>query len=381
MRTLVIGSGPAALIAADKIAGEGQAVDIFEKRSGPGRKLLIAGSSGLNVSYEAGDLAAFYPERRAEVSACLTRFGKADWLEYLHGLGLETFLGSSRRHFLKSMKASPLVRAWVKRLEGKGVRFHYGEELLDFHAKDGSATACFRSGREEKADALLLALGGGSYEDEAPRWVEMLLAKGVDVKPLAPSNAGFHLEAPPEFFAAAEGKPLKGVVLRTARGEKAGELMITRYGLEGTPVYTVGCRGPATLDLKPDLTEEKLRARLQEARGTPWRRVERAAKLSEGALALAQHLGERGFWESVESAARALKRFPVQFLESRPLGESISSRGGVSWDELTPDLELRKCPHVFCAGEMIDWDAPTGGFLIQTAVATGFVAAEGILRS
>lgn len=376
MRPIVIGTGPAALLAADKLCDAGLAPLIFEKRPGPGRKLLIAGSSGLNVTYEAADLSVHYPERRAEISACLARFGPQHWLSYIHGLGLETFLGTSRRHFLKSMKASPLLRAWVKRLTEKGAVFHYGEELTDIVG----TTAIFRSGKKIEGSGILLALGGGSYEVEIPAWLSLLRGKGLEVKALEPSNCGFHLNAPAEFFQAAEGKPLKGIVLSTARGEKAGELMITRYGLEGTPVYTVGATGAATLDLKPDLSEERLRQRLQSAAGTPWQKLENAAKLSEGARLLAKHLARPDSWKSVENAAATLKRFPIRLLEPRPLAESISSRGGISWDELSPELELKRLPGVFCAGEMIDWDAPTGGFLIQASVATGFVAAEGMIR-
>jgi uncharacterized flavoprotein (TIGR03862 family) len=376
MKAIVIGTGPAALIAADKLCDAGFPPALFERRPGPGRKLLIAGSSGLNVTYEAEDLASFYPERRSEVAACLKHFDKNAWLSYLRELGLETFEGTSRRHFLKSMKASPLVRAWVKRLEAKGASFHYNEELIDFSSEKNQITAIFRSGKKINTSTMLLALGGGSYEERLPTWIELLRSKKISVKDLSSANAGYHLEASQEFFAAAEGKPIKGAKLQTARGEKTGELMITRYGLEGTPVYTVGCTGAAWLDLKPDMPLEKVLLRLEEARGSPWKRVQKSLKLSDGAELLAQFLAPATAWETLENAAKTLKNFPIRLLEARPLAEAISSRGGLSWDELNSGLELKNHPGVFAAGEMMDWDAPTGGFLIQASVATGFVAGQ-----
>lgn len=378
MKVLVIGTGPAALLAADRLLDKGARVSLYEKRPGPGRKLLIAGASGLNVTYDAEDLTPYYREGRDEIATCLRRFGREDWLRYIHELGLETFRGTSRRYFLKAMKASPLLRAWLKRLNEKGAEFHFDHELVDFATNHG-IEAKFQNGRSAEGDALLLALGGGSY-DENLTWPALLRKKGLDVKELRAANVGYHLEASPAFFEKAEGKPLKGIVLRTKLGAKAGELMITRYGLEGTPIYTVGATGEATLDLKPDLEEAKLMERLKEAKGTPWKRLQKTARLSPGALLLAEHLAPPGAWDSVESAARTLKHFPISLKEPRPILEAISTSGGLAFQELTPELELKKYPRVFAAGEMLDWDAPTGGFLIQGSVATGFVAAEGIAK-
>lgn len=381
-KCLIVGSGPAALMAAMIVAEAGFPVEIFEKRKGPGRKLLIAGSSGLNVSYEAGpdSFPAFYRARKEELSSCLSRFGKDEWLEFIHALGIETFLGTSRRYFVKGMKASPLLRAWLAKLEGKGAVFHFEKELVDFSAAENGFVLDFRDGTKACGDVLLLALGGGSHEAGYPEWTKFIAAKGIRVEPLLPANAGFHIRAPESFFREAEGLAIKGVVLKTARGEKIGELMITRYGLEGTPIYSVGCKGAAELDLKPDLAEEKLRARLEEAGGMVLKRVEKAAKLSPGALLLAKHLAPPDSWQSIESAARLLKHFPLELLEPRPLEEAISSSGGVSWDELSEYLEAKKIPALFFAGEMVDWDGPTGGFLLTACASTAHSAAQGILR-
>jgi uncharacterized flavoprotein (TIGR03862 family) len=341
----------------------------------------VAGSSGLNVSYEApeAELAGFFFSRQKEIAACLERFGRAEWLKLLHELGEGTFVGTSRRHFLQKRKASQLLTAWVAALTAAGAEFIYDEELTSLQP-GAPLQLGFHSGRKVAARTALLALGGGSWLDAPPLWPEMLRKLGLELSELAPANTGFEIKAPAEFFAAADGQPIKGLILRTARGEKQGELLITKYGLEGTPIYTVGCSGRATLDLKPELSQERLEERLASGRGTVWQRVENSARLSKGALLLAKQFAPPGAWDSNAAAAATLKEFPLLLGAPRPLSEAISSRGGLAWDELTADLELKKIPGLFCAGEMVDWDAPTGGFLIQACVATGHVAAGGILK-
>ncbi|RZA05331.1 MAG: aminoacetone oxidase family FAD-binding enzyme, partial [Proteobacteria bacterium] len=194
------------------------------------------------------------------------------------------------------------------------------------------------------------------------------------------SNAGWSFRAPDGFFAKAEGKPIKGLTLTTALGVKTGELMITRYGLEGTPVYTLGTPGFAVVDLKPDLAEEKLAARLAPFRGDRAQKLSRA-KLSEGAALFFEALAPPEAWDSAAAAAHAMKHLKVEFLAARSLAECISAKGGVSWGELTEELELKNFPGIYCAGEMIDWDAPTGGFLLQASVSTGFVAGEAAAKA
>jgi predicted Rossmann fold flavoprotein len=377
----IIGTGPAALLAATELVKHGRKPVLFERRNGPGWKLLVAGSSGLNVSYECpeNELPFFFVERRPEIAACLKQFGRADWLRTLQELGEETYLGSSRRYFLRRHKASQLLSSWVEMLSSRGAEFVLGEELSGIEPGE-TQEITFASGRRESVKTLLLALGGGSWEPHPPAWPRILSGLGLVVEPFSPSNAGFELSAPAAFFAEADGQAIKGLILRTRRGERQGELLITRYGLEGTPVYSVGCSGPATLDLKPELSEAALEERLLGARGTLWQRVENSARLSRGALLLAKQFAPEGSWQSPHSAASILKNFPLELGAPRPLEESISSRGGLSWDELNGDLELRRFPGIFCAGEMVDWDAPTGGFLIQACVAMGYVAAHGILK-
>ncbi len=378
MRPLIVGTGPAALTCATYLTKAGFPPLLIEARPSAGWKLLVAGSSGLNVSYECPEeeLAAHYSARSQEMSEMLARFTRAHWLSLLKELGEETYAGSSRRWFLKNKTAAQLLKSWTESLEKAGAEFVYGEELKEI-SRD-PLTFTFASGRVEKPAAALLALGGGSWEKELPLWPTMLENLGLEVKPLKPANAGFSIPATPAFFAVAEGKPVKGVVLSTRKGERQGELMITRYGLEGTPIYAVGIPGPATFDLKPDLPFEKLAQRIAQGRGSVTQRVENSAKLSEGALLLLRAFAPESAWATPASIAMAIKGLEIRLLEPRPLNESISARGGLSWNELSENLELKKIPGLFAAGEMVDWDAPTGGFLIQGSVSMGFVAACGM---
>ncbi len=381
-RIVVVGTGPAALVAATQLARAGHPPVIFERRAAPGWKLLVAGSSGLNVAWDCpeSELASHYPVRGEELSACFREFGVRQWLEMLESLGQEIFLGTSRRWFLREMTAASLLQAWMKYLQSLGVEFHFQETLTMIVREASGLRIRFDTNREVGAPAVILALGGASWEPKLPEWTSILEKLGIEISPFAPANAGWHIKAAEAFFQAAEGKPIKGVTLSTKRGTRTGELMITRYGLEGTPVYTLGCPGIALLDLKPDLTEDRLLERLRGCRGTVWNRIERGARLSPGALMLLKHLSPTESLGTIESAASLLKRFPLELTESRPLSESISSRGGVSWDSLNGNLEAKATPGLFFAGEMIDWDAPTGGFLLTACASTGAKAAQGALK-
>jgi uncharacterized flavoprotein (TIGR03862 family) len=375
----IIGTGPAALAAATRLTAAGIKPILFERRPAPGWKLLVAGSSGLNVTYDCPDeeLVSHYSSRRNEMGHCLQRYPRATWLELLTSLGEEPYVGSSHRYFLRNKTAATLLNTWTERLEQAGAEFRYGEDLVGLTA---DLTLTFASGKSEQARSVLLAFGGGSWEDSYPAWPELLKGLGLEGSKLLPSNAGYSFHAPEGFFEKAEGKPIKGLTLSTTRGKRQGELMITKYGLEGTPVYTVGCSGPAVLDLKPDLAEDKLAQKIASGKGAMLSRIENSAKLSPGALLILKALAYPRDFESPVSAAKAIKHLDIELLESRPLSESISASGGLSWSELGKDLEAKKVPGLFAAGEMVDWDAPTGGFLIQGAVSMGFVASDGILK-
>lgn len=379
----IIGTGPAALVAADYLAAKGIPVKIADRRPAPGWKLLVAGASGLNVAHDCADadLPKFYPARGAELAKCFAQFGRDAWLGLLHEIGEPTYLGSSRRYFLENKTAGSLLAKWRARLESKGAEFHFGEELADVTSSAKGVELRFASGRLATARTVLLALGGPSWEEKPSTWPKIFQRQGIQLSPFRPANAGYSFRAPDGFFAQHEGKPIKGLTLTTARGVRQGELMITKYGIEGTPVYTVGTPGPATMDLKPDLTEARLAERLQSAPGDIEKKIMKQAKLSPGALALFLALSPADAWTSPARAAHYLKNLPVELLAPRSLADSISASGGLSWEELDENLQLRKLPGVYCAGEMVDWDAPTGGFLIQASVAMGRVAAEAMARA
>lgn len=383
--TLIIGTGPAGLIAADIISAAGKTVQLWDRRGAPGWKILVAGSSGLNVSYEAADqeFASFYPERSQELARCFREFPPSAWLDYLRSLGEEPYLGTSRRYFLRSWKGASLLKNWMGRLEAQGVALFFQQELAAIQScVSEGLIVTFKSGLEVQAKTVLLALGGASWENETPSWVKVLAPLNIEMRPFTAANVGYHLRAPEEFFAKAAGLAIKGLILKTARGSKQGELMITNYGLEGTPIYTVGSSGAALLDLKPELSEERLEKRLAAHSGSALARIRAVAKLSPGAFALVESLGGEIGIDSAnpKACAALLKNFPIELLQPRPLAEAISSRGGLAMSELTEGLEAKKIANLYFAGEMLDWDAPTGGFLLTAAAATGAVAAKSVLR-
>lgn len=375
---LIVGAGPAGLIAADILSAAGERVLLVDRRSQAAWKLLVAGSSGLNVSFAGPEDGAAYRARGAEVARCLAQFTREHWLAKLRELGEETFLGTSRRYFIRSPKAANLRQRWMEKLLGQGVEFRGEKQLRDFSLVGKSVRCEFLDGEVITTPCALFALGSPSWETEAPTWPAAFRAHGLAVPDFEPANAGYKLLASPEFFARAEGKPIKGLVLHTKKGSKEGELMITSYGLEGTPVYSVGCPGLASADLKPGLAEERLAERLRSARGTLRQKLG-AVKLSEGAELLAAAFLPAHAWENEAALAAGLKKLPLPLGDPRPLTECISAAGGLSWDELSPSLELKKFPGIFCAGEMVDWDAPTGGYLLQASVSMGAVAANGML--
>lgn len=374
---LIIGAGPAGLLAADHLSARGRRVLLVERRPKAGWKLLVAGASGLNVSFAGPEDGLAYRHRQAEVAACLARYPRAAWIAQLESLGEEVFLGTSPRYFIRSPKAAGLLERWLERLAKQGVEMQTGHELVDFSPTATGVSITVASGKKLEARRALFAMGGPSWESAPPAWPTLFEQKGLQMLPFCSANAGFALDAPAGFFAKAEGLAIKGFVLRTKIGEREGEAMITRYGLEGTPLYAVGCEGPAELDLKPGLAQERLAERLQSARGPLAERLA-AVKLSPGAQALVRAFAPAHSWESAAALASILKRFPLALGQARPLSESISASGGLAWPELDPSLQLKKFPGFYCAGEMVDWDAPTGGYLLQACVSMAAVAAHAI---
>jgi uncharacterized flavoprotein (TIGR03862 family) len=410
---VVIGGGPAGLMAAQMLADAGHAVHVFDAMPSIGRKFLLAGKGGLNLTHsEAADaFAGRYGARRAVIEAMLKDFGPQDACAWAHGLGVETFVGSSGRVFPKDMKAAPLLRAWLARLRhpanaaGKGVHFHMHHRWTGW-AQDQPKhqTLCFDTPQgpaKVQARAVVLALGGGSWARLGSNgaWVPLLAERGVAVAPLLPANCGFDVQGGwSEFFASRfAGKPFKAVAigLTTSLGQtfqRKGEFVATATGVEGSLVYAASSLlrdeiiriGQATfhLDLLPTVPAEQVLAEVSHPRGSRSLSSHLKSRLHLDGIktAILHELLPKAAFEDPVRLSAAIKALPVTLQAARPIDEAISSAGGVLFEVLGPDLMLEQLPGVFCAGEMLDWEAPTGGYLLQACLASGVTAGQGAVR-
>ncbi|MBX7149819.1 NAD(P)/FAD-dependent oxidoreductase [bacterium] len=384
MRSIaIIGSGPAALMAASVLSQNNVEVSIFEQNRSTAKKLLIAGKSGLNISSNLTPLYSYYNGPKQHFKTIFDAFSSKHWIEFINNLGVETFLGSTGRYFIKKLTTPYLLKPWVAFLKKKNVSFYYNYELVNFKSLAQGVHVSFANLEEKKFDALILCLGGQSWGKKQLAWPALLQKKGLRIEPIEASNAGFNVAWSKKFLAEAEGLPLKNVTLSSSQGKVFGELMITRYGLEGTPVY--GLKKPETvfIDFKPDTSLEKLIQKMEKTKEnlSALRRAKKYLDLSPAVLALLFHHAPSQSMENIHTLAALVKKFPVVLCAQRGLEEAISSSGGLSFDEVTENLELKKYPHVYVAGEMLAWDAPTGGFLIQACVSQGYWVALHAARS
>lgn len=377
---LVIGGGPAGLRAAEVASAARARVMLCEGQRSVGHKFLVAGKGGLNLTHSepVENFPARYGAEAERWRDLLGELGPAELQAWAAGLGVETYVGSSGRVFPKGQKAAGLLRAWTNRLRDNGVHFQIGARWQNLVCEPEGWRADFRGEEGEtqlRAKAIVLALGGASWPDTGSdgAWPTLLRALGVEVTPWAPANCGWNVDWPNEFRERAEGMPLKNLTVTAADTSCSGELSITRYGIEGGAVYRLGSvlramAAPAlALDLKPQLAVAALEERLANAsQPTDW---PKAIKLSPAATALLECCPAMPRTAS-EFIAR-VKCFPLPLTGPRPIAEAISSAGGVAWAELTDTLMVRKWPGLFVAGEMIDWEAPTGGYLLQGCLATG----------
>ncbi|WWW37191.1 TIGR03862 family flavoprotein [Stenotrophomonas rhizophila] len=401
-RVAIIGGGPAGLMAAETVRAAGHQVDVYEAKGSPGRKFLIAGKGGLNLTHSDAHevFVARYRERASEVGAWLADFDGPALRDWALGFGVETYVGSSGRVFPVDRKAAPLLRGWVRRLKEQGVRLHVqhrwtgwaDEGALRFETPEGEVTV--------QADAVVLAMGGGSWPQlgSDAAWVAPLAARGIDMAPLQSANCGFDVDWTAYFRDRRAGAPLKPLVAHWVAldGQPRtlqGECVISADGIEGSLIYAMAADlrdmlardGAVTLhlDLLPGQTEAQLLDKLQRPRrgrsfGEHLRR-----QLGLGGVKSAllfEVLGKDAGQLPADRIAAALKRLPLSLLRPRPMAEVISTAGGVRLEALDARLMLRQMPCTFCAGEMLDWEAPTGGYLLTACFASGLRAGRGVIE-
>lgn len=424
----IVGGGPAGLMAAEVLAQAGVAVHLFDAMPSVGRKFLLAGKGGLNLTHSEphAPFVSRYAERQPQLEPLLQEFGGPEVRAWAQGLGVETFVGTSGRVFPADMKAAPLLRAWLQRLRGQGVVFHMRHRWLGW-SDDGALRFAAPAGEVPvAARSVVLALGGGSWarlgSDGA--WVPLLAQRGVAVAPLRPSNCGFDVlraDAPagetrraflqelicrtpvpavgwtPHFVGRFAGQPFKTVALAFTDSQgrtfsRRGEFVATATGVEGSLVYAashllrdeIEAHGHATfhLDLLPDHTPERVLVEVRHPRGSRSLSSHLKSRLGlDGIKAgiLYEHLGKDGMNDPV-ALAHAIKALPITVVATRPIDEAISTAGGVAFEALDTHLMAHALPGVFCAGEMLDWEAPTGGYLLTASLASGRVAGLGALH-
>lgn len=391
----IIGGGPAGLMAAEHLAGKGHAVTVYDAMPTVGRKFLLAGKSGLNITH-AEDYARFvtrYGAANDRLRSVLDLMTPEAIRVWAHDLGTETFVGSSGRVFPKVMKASPLLRAWLKRLEATGVTIltrhrwiGFDGDVLLFETPEGQ--------KQVTAEATLLALGGASWpklgSDAA--WVPLLEAEAVDITPLRPANCGFDCDFSESFDTRFSGLPVKSVKATSAAGTTQGEFVISRGGIEGSLIYAHSAslrdaldregHAELILDLTPGRTEEKLVADLarQDRKASFSTRLKKAANLDGVKIALIREVTPEANRLDLTELAKCIKALPLAVKRPRPIAEAISTAGGVSLNAIDAHFMLTSRPGTFVAGEMLDWEAPTGGYLLTACFATGIAAADGINR-
>lgn len=390
----IVGAGPAGLMAAEQlVAVDGQKVLIFDAMPSPGRKFLMAGKGGMNITHAEplADFVGRYGSRQAVIAPLLKRFGPQQLREWIHGLGVDTFVGTSGRVFPTEMKAAPLLRAWLHRLRQQGVQLHVRHRWLGW-ADDGALRFATPEGEKlVAADATILALGGGSWaklgSDGA--WVPLLAARGIPIAPLKPANCGFDVAWSAHFSERYAGQPVKPVIASVAGRRQQGEFNITAGGIEGGLIYALSAplrdvlesTGHATLhlDLAPGKTLERLTADLARPRGRDSlaNHLRRRAGIEGVKAGLLRELLPFSASTATDQLAAAIKHLPLPVTAARPLDEAISTAGGVAFEALDENLMLRELPGVFCAGEMLDWEAPTGGYLLTGCFATGRAAGAG----
>ena len=398
MKIAIIGGGPAGLMAAEAASAGGAYVELYDAMASVGRKFLLAGKGGLNLTHSEPfeTFLSRYGTRRAQIAPLLASFGPDTLRAWVLGLGIQTFEGSSGRVFPSDLKAAPLLRAWLRRLRKAGVQFHMRHRWSGWDDQGTLSFATTKGIHAIQADAMVLALGGGSWPKlgSDASWVPLLTGRGLHIAPLQSANCGFDVGWSEHFRVKFSGSPVKSVVAVVGKDAEAlsrypGEFVITETGVEGGVIYMASAalrdeilmKGVTTLrvDLTPDRDITRLTHDLSQPRGkrTMATHLERRAGI-EGVKAglLREVVSKEDFADPVRLAA-TIKSLPLRLVAPRPLEEAISTAGGVPFEALTRQLMVRSLPGVFCAGEMLDWEAPTGGYLLTACFATGRAAGTG----
>lgn len=397
----VVGGGPAGLMAADVLAQAGVSVDVYDAMPSLGRKFLRAGIGGLNITHsEPFDrFVQRYADRQATLQPLLDSFGPTALRAWVESLGIDTFVGSSGRVFPAEMKAAPLLRAWLHRLRSLGVRTHVRYRWQGWDAQGQLSFSHEGQAVTLRPAATVLALGGGSWPQLGSdgAWVPWLQARQIAVQPLQSSNCGFDVSWSEHLRVRFAGTPVKPVAISVQQPDghtvrRQGEFVISEYGVEGSLIYAVSAalqqqlqvQGHAhfTLDLLPQHDRARVEAELRHPRGSRSMSSHLQSRLGLHGVKTAllfEVLGKAG-WQDLSQVADTIKALPLRVTAARPLAEAISTAGGVDFESVNADLMLRQCPGVFVAGEMLDWDAPTGGYLLTAVMATGRAAGLGALR-
>jgi len=379
---IIIGAGPAGLMAAEILSAAGRQVEIYDRMPSVARKFLMAGRGGLNLTHSEPfeRFVTRYGKRAPLLKPALEAFTPKDLRAWADGLGAETFVGTSGRIFPKAMKASPLLRAWLKRLEAQGVVLHTRHEWRGW--QDGALL--FNDDVRVTSAATILALGGASWPKLGGDggWTGLLAEKGVEIAPFQPANVGFQTTWSAHFADKFAGEPLKNVAVKFAGREVKGELMLTRTGVEGGAIYALSAalrdaiakdgHADLVIDLRPDLSADQAINKLKRAspKDSLSNRLRKALNLSPAAIALVH-----------EKPGADFKTVTVRLTGAQGLDRAISSAGGIRFEALAPDFELKALPDVYAIGEMLDWEAPTGGYLLQACFSTAVAAAQSILEA
>jgi uncharacterized flavoprotein (TIGR03862 family) len=397
----IIGGGPAGMIAAERLTTAGYTVHLYDAKPAVLRKFLVAGKGGLNLTREEAfeSFLSKYGQHAHRLEPYLQKFGPADIVDWSHQLGFSTFTGSSNKVFPEKMDAVELRRAWIDRLKSLGVQFFLNHRWLGWDINNNLVFNTQKGNITHSSDAVILALGGASWPKTGSdgSWFEILTKEGILVKSFKPANCGFEVGWSEHFREKFAGTSIKPVILHFAPkdgepNQQRGEFIITSYGVEGSLIYAFSAQireeisknqvATIYLDLAPEWSQQKLENRLARPRGSRSlaTHINKSIGLHGAKMGLLWEFVPKTIIGDPGQLAKNIKSLPLPLLAPRPIEEAISTAGGVSFTELNADLMLSKKPGVFCAGEMLDWEAPTGGYLLTACISTRVAAANGVRK-